>query len=100
MLKSFDGDKTKLGNAEKFYLMLLDLSSYKLRIEGMLLKDEFSDAKESLESNINTMTAAIKALMENQSLTTFLRLVLETGNFMNTVSNCSLSVTLGGFIAV
>ena len=32
MIKNFDGDKTKLGNAEKFYMRLGELSGYKIRV--------------------------------------------------------------------
>ena len=38
MLRSYDGDKSKLGNAEKFLLQMMTIPSYRLRIEGMLLK--------------------------------------------------------------
>ena len=38
MIRGYEGDKEKLGNAEKFYLLLSDLPAYKTRIEGMLLK--------------------------------------------------------------
>ena len=40
-LKAFDGDRSKLGNAEKFLELLIALPAYKIRIEGMLLKAEF-----------------------------------------------------------
>lgn len=78
MLKSFDGDKCRLGNAEKFLLQLLQVSefvaffdcnffavknylflcSYKLRIEGMLLKEEFAANMSYLEPCINAMLFA------------------------------------------
>ena len=38
MIMAYEGDKEKLGNAEKFYLLLSRLPAYKIRIEGMLLK--------------------------------------------------------------
>ena len=41
MLKAFEGDRSKLGNAEKFIDLLIAQPSYKIRIEGMLLKAEF-----------------------------------------------------------
>lgn len=91
MLRAFDGDKTKLGNAEKFLLQLIDIpkwainctfnlrcffffatilvhntngflrifiSSYKLRIESMLLKEEFASNMSYLEPSINSMIVA------------------------------------------
>lgn len=38
MIQAYNGDKDKLGNAEKFYLLLSQLPGYKMRVEGMLLK--------------------------------------------------------------
>ena len=38
MITAYEGDKEKLGNAEKFYLQLSRLPAYQIRIEGMLLK--------------------------------------------------------------
>lgn len=58
MLKNFDGDKARLGNAEKFLLQLLKIPSFKLRIESMLLKEEFSVNLAYLEPNINAMLFA------------------------------------------
>lgn len=90
MLRAFDGDKTKLGNAEKFLLQLIDIpkwdmlyiiyfnlrsffalkmfcnkiylwifiASYKLRIESMLLKEEFASNMSYLEPSINSMIVA------------------------------------------
>ncbi|KAL5011361.1 hypothetical protein ScPMuIL_009912 [Solemya velum] len=83
LIKGYDGDKTKQGNAEKFYLLLSDLPGYKTRIDGMVLKDEFSVTMETLVPNVETIIGASNSLMENESLKVFLRFVLETGNFLN-----------------
>ena len=40
-VRSFDGDKTKLGNAEKFFLLLGDLPQYKVRTVKFQLKESF-----------------------------------------------------------
>ncbi|XP_077984852.1 uncharacterized protein LOC144439438 [Glandiceps talaboti] len=83
MLKSFDGDKSKLGNAEQFILMLVGLKSYKLRIEGMLLKEEFNASLDFLEPAIECIERAGKELKNSKSLGDILYLVLFTGNFIN-----------------
>ncbi|XP_055689213.1 inverted formin-2 [Lutzomyia longipalpis] len=83
MLKSFDGDKTRLGNAEKFLMELLNLSNYKLRIECMLLKEEFAANVAYLEPAIRTMLYAGEDLMTNKSLQEVLYMVLLMGNFLN-----------------
>lgn len=81
MLKSFNGDFNKLGNAEKFLIQLTSLSkyslphniqfsdnneiicfSYKLRIESMLLKEEFASNMGYLEPSINSMIIAAQGI--------------------------------------
>ncbi|CAK9809134.1 FH2 domain-containing protein 1 [Anthophora plagiata] len=83
MLKSFDGDKSKLGNAEKFFLQLVQVPNYKLRIECMLLKEEFAANMGYLEPSINSMILAGEDLMTNKPLQEVLYMVLVAGNFLN-----------------
>ncbi|XP_076235576.1 FH2 domain-containing protein formin 3 isoform X2 [Calliopsis andreniformis] len=83
MLKSFDGDKSKLGNAEKFFLQLVQVPNYKLRIECMLLKEEFAANMSYLEPSINSMILAGEDLMTNKPLQEVLYMVLVAGNFLN-----------------
>ncbi|KAK0178259.1 hypothetical protein PV328_002226 [Microctonus aethiopoides] len=83
MLKSFDGEKSKLGNAEKFFLQLIQVPNYKLRIECMLLKEEFAANISYLEPSINSMILAGEDLMTNKSLQEVLYMVLVAGNFLN-----------------
>ncbi|XP_059620423.1 inverted formin-2 [Phlebotomus argentipes] len=83
MLKSFDGDKSRLGNAEKFLMELIHLSNYKLRIECMLLKEEFAANVGYLEPAIRAMLYAGEDLMTNKSLQEVLYMILVLGNFLN-----------------
>ncbi|XP_033218569.1 uncharacterized protein LOC117173991 isoform X2 [Belonocnema kinseyi] len=83
MLKSFDGDKSKLGNAEKFFLQLIQVPNYKLRIECMLLKEEFAANMGYLAPSINSMILAGEDLMTNKPLQEVLYMVLVAGNFLN-----------------
>ncbi|XP_038055713.1 inverted formin-2-like isoform X2 [Patiria miniata] len=83
MIKGFDGDKTKLGSAEKFYLMLTGVTSYKLRVEGMLMKEEFTANLAYLKPSLATLQKACKDILNSKTLEEFLTLILLTGNFMN-----------------
>ncbi|XP_055549452.1 inverted formin-2 isoform X2 [Wyeomyia smithii] len=83
MLKSFDGDNNRLGNAEKFLLQLIQVPNYKLRIESMLLKEEFKANLIYLEPNINAMLYAGEDLMNNKALQEVLYMVVVAGNFLN-----------------
>uniref|UniRef100_A0A0B7ACP5 FH2 domain-containing protein n=1 Tax=Arion vulgaris TaxID=1028688 RepID=A0A0B7ACP5_9EUPU len=83
MIKNYDGDRSKLGNAEKFFSVLSELPGYKIRIEGMLLKDDFRTAIDSLKPNVEVVIRACNKLLEDTSLKGFLRFVLHAGNFIN-----------------
>ncbi|KAH1022552.1 hypothetical protein HUJ04_011938 [Dendroctonus ponderosae] len=83
MLKSFDGDWRKLGNAEKFLIQLTSLSNYKLRIESMLLKEEFESNMSYVKPSIHSMIIAAQELMTNKALQEVLYMVLIAGNFLN-----------------
>ncbi|KAF5279555.1 hypothetical protein FQR65_LT03377 [Abscondita terminalis] len=83
MLKSFTGDFNKLGNAEKFLIQLTNLTNYKLRIESMLLKEEFASNMNYLEPSINSMLVASEDLMTNKPLQEVLYMILVAGNFLN-----------------
>ncbi|XP_069130922.1 inverted formin-2-like isoform X2 [Argopecten irradians] len=82
-IKAFDGDRAKLGNAEKFYLSLAELPAYRQRIEGMVLKDDFKLATDMLRPNIQTYIRACEHVLDNESFKVFLRFILHTGNFLN-----------------
>ncbi|XP_030570905.1 formin-J [Drosophila novamexicana] len=83
MLKSFNGDRTRLGSAEKFLLQLLEVPNYKLRIESMLLKEEFAANMAYLEPCINAMLYAGDNLLNNKALQEVLYMVVVAGNFLN-----------------
>lgn len=83
ILKDFDGDKEKLGNAEKFYVQLIQLQAYDTRINGLVLKGEFKQDVSAIRPNIESVVNACQHLLHNESFKMFLRYVLETGNFMN-----------------
>jgi len=65
--------------------MMLLICSYKLRIECMLLKEEFAANMNYLEPSINSMILAGEDLMTNKPLQEVLYMVLVAGNFLNSV---------------
>ncbi|XP_070197131.1 inverted formin-2-like isoform X2 [Littorina saxatilis] len=83
MIAGYEGDRTKLGNAEKFTMLLSQLPAYKTRIEGMLLKEDFRVAMDALKPNVDVIVRSCEKVMESETLKAFLRYVLHTGNFIN-----------------
>ncbi|XP_035681246.1 inverted formin-2-like isoform X1 [Branchiostoma floridae] len=83
LLESYTGDREKLGNAEKFFLLLIGLQNYKLRIDGMLLKEELNSTVDYLEPSIEIMIKAGEELLKCKALQEILHIVLITGNYIN-----------------
>lgn len=84
MLRAYDGDRNRLGNAEKFLLLhLMTIPHYRLRIEAMLLKEEFASQINYLQPSINAMIMAGDELKNNKNLHDVLYMVVVAGNFLN-----------------
>jgi hypothetical protein len=87
LISDYDGDKENLGTAEKFFLALIGLPRYKMRIDGMMLKFDYQSTMETQKPIIDSIIEATQGLHENKSMEEFLRFVLHTGNFINNVSH-------------
>ncbi|XP_054709449.1 formin-J-like [Uloborus diversus] len=82
-LRNYTGEFHKLGNAEKFLKQLIDLPNYKLRCEGMLLKEDFNSIMAYLEPSIETILSAAAELKHCRELHEVLYMLLVAGNFLN-----------------
>uniref|UniRef100_A0A4W6EHJ1 Inverted formin 2 n=1 Tax=Lates calcarifer TaxID=8187 RepID=A0A4W6EHJ1_LATCA len=80
-LKSHQADRDKLASVDQFYLQLLDVPSYSLRIECMLLCEESSCVLESLKPKAELLDRA--CVRESTRLPSFCKLILSVGNFLN-----------------
>lgn len=59
-LKSYHGNVPKLSLADSFIYLLIQVPSYSLRIESMLLKEEFPAVSEAMKSNISILQTATR----------------------------------------
>ena len=66
-MNQFEGDREKLGDAEKFFVELIKLSEYDLRIEAMILKGEFNSLLGSIRPNIQILNQLCRKLFDNHS---------------------------------
>ncbi|XP_053140453.1 inverted formin-2-like [Hemicordylus capensis] len=82
-LKSFKEEKDKLANADRFYLLLLGVPSYQLRIECMLICEETTALLEMLQPKAETIKRACEDLLASHRLPVFCQLILKVGNFLN-----------------
>ncbi|XP_078404347.1 uncharacterized protein fhdc1 [Cetorhinus maximus] len=82
-LQAFKDDVNKLSLADSFMVLLLRVPSYVLRMEAMVLKEEFSPACFTLYKEMRAIRMATKELMTCEELHAILHLVLQAGNIMN-----------------
>ncbi|XP_036967270.1 FH2 domain-containing protein 1-like [Acanthopagrus latus] len=82
-LRSYRGDVSKLSLADSFVYLLIQLPSYSVRIESMLLKEEFPVVSDAMKRDIKILRAATKELMCCEELHAVLHLVLQAGNILN-----------------
>ncbi|XP_044040415.1 LOW QUALITY PROTEIN: FH2 domain-containing protein 1-like [Siniperca chuatsi] len=82
-LKAYRGDVSKLSLADSFVYLLIQLPSYSVRIEYMLLNEEFPGVCEAMKRDIKILRSAAKELMCCEELHAVLHLVLQAGNILN-----------------
>ncbi|XP_030575302.1 inverted formin-2 isoform X2 [Archocentrus centrarchus] len=82
-LKSFQGEKDKLANVDRFYTSLLTVPCYQLRIECMLLCEETASVLEMLEPKVKLAEEACQSLRTSTLMPNFCRIILDVGNFLN-----------------
>ncbi|XP_072232050.1 uncharacterized protein [Leuresthes tenuis] len=82
-LKAYQGDISKLPLPDSFMYLLIQEPSYSVRIESMLLKEEFRTACEAMKQEIKILRSATRELMCCEELHAVLHLVLQAGNILN-----------------
>uniref|UniRef100_A0A8C5JDD0 Inverted formin, FH2 and WH2 domain containing n=1 Tax=Junco hyemalis TaxID=40217 RepID=A0A8C5JDD0_JUNHY len=82
-LKAFKEEKSKLANADQFYLLLLQIPSYQLRIECMLICEETTVVLDMIQPKAEAIHRACEDLLTSHRLPVFCQLILKVGNFLN-----------------
>ncbi|XP_066408652.1 inverted formin-2-like [Molothrus aeneus] len=82
-LKSCKKEKSQLANADQFYLHLLEVPSYQLRIECMLICEETKILLECLWPKAQAIRTACETILTSHRLPVFCQLILKVGNFLN-----------------
>ncbi|XP_068048361.1 inverted formin-2-like isoform X6 [Anomalospiza imberbis] len=76
-------ETSQLANADQFYLHLLEVPSYQLRIECMLICEETRILLECLWPKAQAIRAACETILTSHRLPVFCQLILKIGNFLN-----------------
>ncbi|XP_078418624.1 inverted formin-2-like [Cetorhinus maximus] len=82
-IKAYKGEKEKLASADHFYLLLLDVPCYQLRIDCMLLCEEATVTLQLLHPRAELIKNACQDLLSATRLPLFCDLILKIGNFLN-----------------
>ncbi|XP_029903596.1 inverted formin-2-like isoform X2 [Myripristis murdjan] len=82
-LKAYQGERDKLAAVDQFYLQLLAVPCYSLRIECMLLCEESSCVLEMVKPKAELMEQGCQAVRQSTRLPSFCQLILDVGNFLN-----------------
>uniref|UniRef100_A0A452QXY7 Inverted formin-2 n=1 Tax=Ursus americanus TaxID=9643 RepID=A0A452QXY7_URSAM len=82
-LRSFTEDRAKLANADQFYLLLLGVPCYQLRVECMLLCEGTAVVLDMVQPKARLVLAACNSLLTSHQLPIFCQLILKIGNFLN-----------------
>uniref|UniRef100_UPI00358EC575 FH2 domain-containing protein 1 n=1 Tax=Myxine glutinosa TaxID=7769 RepID=UPI00358EC575 len=82
-LRSFSEDSRRLPDPDKFMILLTEVPSYALRLDVMVLQQEFHILVEGLMKDIATLRYAIAEVQNCEALHFVIRLVLKAGNYMN-----------------
>nr|XP_046180590.1 FH2 domain-containing protein 1-like [Oncorhynchus gorbuscha]XP_046180591.1 FH2 domain-containing protein 1-like [Oncorhynchus gorbuscha] len=82
-LKRFKAERSGLGESDLFMILLVDVPSFRLRLDTMILQEEFDPAVTSLCLAARCLREAARELLSCPELHSILRLVLKAGNYMN-----------------
>ncbi|XP_021099260.1 inverted formin-2 isoform X3 [Heterocephalus glaber] len=82
-LRTFTEDRAKLASADQFYVLLLDVPCYQLRIECMLLCEGTAVMLDMVRPKAQLVLNACERLLTSHRLPIFCQLILKIGNFLN-----------------
>ncbi|MEQ2281012.1 FH2 domain-containing protein 1, partial [Ameca splendens] len=82
-LQAFKGDPDKLTLVDSFMYLLIQVPRFEVRIEAMVLREEFFPCSATMSHDIDVIRTATEELMNCEKLHAILHLVLQAGNIMN-----------------
>nr|XP_040130121.1 inverted formin-2 isoform X3 [Ictidomys tridecemlineatus] len=82
-LRTFTEERAKLANADQFYVLLMDIPCYQLRLECMLLCEGTAIVLDMVRPKAQLVLAACESLLTSHRLPVFCQLILKIGNFLN-----------------
>ena len=84
-LKQYPGNLFDLAPAEQFLLQLSDIPDYRCIISGLVFRVDYFPKYIKLKAAFDAMAIACGEVLRNRHLRAFLHMILDAGNFLNTV---------------
>ncbi|KAG7283148.1 hypothetical protein CRUP_033094 [Coryphaenoides rupestris] len=81
--RRFQGERSRLGEPRPVHAAAVEVPSFRLRLDAMILQQEFDPAVTSLCVAARCLREAARELLSCPELHSILRLVLKAGNYMN-----------------
>lgn len=82
-LKSYTGDKAKLGKCEQFFLELMKVPRVESKLRVFLFKIQFNTQVTEFKKNLNTVNSACEEVRNSGKLKEIMHLILNLGNLLN-----------------
>ena len=86
VVKGYDGPLENLDLVSQFYVAIKDVPRYQPRLRTVILQGEFDDRFNPAVRDIEILEKGCQALKNNENFKRFLKLVLDLGNKMNSVT--------------
>jgi len=83
MIADYRGDKSLLGNVERFFLCLSPIPRIELRVQLLLFRVQFETLLENLDTSLAYVEETCKEIRSSDMLRAMLRLILRLGNHLN-----------------
>ena len=84
-LKFYQGDIFDLGKAEDFIIRIAQLPSFPLLLEGLAFKVMFTKSSHNILSSFKLLIDVSHDILGSSGLKAFLHIILQAGNFLNSV---------------
>lgn len=83
ILQNYTGDIKSLENAEIFFMKLIKIPDYQLRISTMSFRSDFTSYMNDTEKQLSIILIGCKELLTSESLRRIFYLFLHMGNYLN-----------------
>jgi len=87
LIDSYDGDKTELANAEKYFMAISRIPMLCLRVSSLTYKTSFETKSKDLKKSLSNLLQAINLITSDKRFHKLLEIILALGNYLNANTN-------------